>query len=149
LPERADFRDPEVQRLVAALEDELQALYGRPDQEPPELHAFDDGLVVVVRDDLGAAVACGALREVEPGVGELKRMYTVPAARGRGHGAAVLGALVAFARERGLARLILETGVRQPAAIALYEHAGFTRCDCFAPYEDEPDSVCLERRLDR
>jgi GNAT superfamily N-acetyltransferase len=147
-PQRADFRDPDVQRLVVALEAELLALYGRPDQEPPPADAFDGGVFVVVREG-GTAVACGGLRitDGEPGVGEIKRMFTVPAARGRGHARAVLEALVAFARERGLARLILETGVRQLAALALYEGAGWEPIARFAPYEDEPDSVCLERRL--
>ena len=88
------------------------------------------------------------LREREPGVGEIKRMYTLPAARGRGHASQILEALVASARARGLERLILETGDRQAAALALYAGAGWTRCPCFAPYGVEPDSVCFERRLD-
>ena len=100
MPERVDFRDADVQRLVAALEAELEALYGRPDQEQPPLDSFDDGVFVVIRDEERSrppVVSCGGLRERAPGVGEVKRMYTVPAARGQGHAAAMLEALVAFA----------------------------------------------------
>jgi putative acetyltransferase len=150
LPERVDFRCDEAQQLVTALEAELFGLYERPDQERPELDAFDDGVFVIVRDDSDPArpaVACGGLRERRPGVGEIKRMFTLPAARGQGHGRAVLDTLVADARQRRLARLILETGDRQTGALALYTGAGWTRCACFAPYDVEPDSVCFELEL--
>jgi GNAT superfamily N-acetyltransferase len=150
LPERVDFRSDEAQQLVTALEAELFGLYERPDQERPRLDAFDDGVFVVVRDEndpARPAVACGGLRERSPGVGEVKRMYTEPAARGQGHGRAILEAVVDYARSRGLARLILETGDRQTGALALYAGAGWTRCACFAPYDDEPDSVCFELEL--
>jgi putative acetyltransferase len=147
LPERVDFREPEVQELVGALEAELHALYGRPDQDAPADDAFDDGVFVVLRGPDGAALACGGLRVAAPGVGEIKRMFTVPSARGRGHAATVLASLVDFAERRGLERLILETGVKQTAALALYAGAGWTRCAPFGPYEDAPESICFERRL--
>jgi GNAT superfamily N-acetyltransferase len=147
LPERADFRDADVQRLIAALDAELEELYGRPDQDQPEPAAFDGGVFVVVRDENGAVVSCGGLKPHAPGVGELKRMYTVPSARGHGLARDVLDALVAFAVDEGYERLILETGVRQHAALRLYESAGFERIAPFAPYEDEPDSVCFGRSL--
>jgi len=145
LPERVDFRALEVQELIAALEAELRALYGRPDQDAPPLDAFDAGAFVVIRDEAGRAVACGGLRELEPGVGEIKRMYTVPDARGLGHGRAILDALLDVARELGLARVVIETGVRQPAAVAMYEHAGFASIPRYGPYELETDSVCMGR----
>jgi putative acetyltransferase len=143
LPERADFRDADVQRLIAALDAELEALYDRPDQEKPAADAFDGAVFVVVRDGDGAPLSCGGLKPHEPGVGEIKRMYTVPEARGRGLAREVLDALVAFAVEDGYERLILETGIHQPAAIHVYETAGWERIALFAPYEHEPDSVCF------
>ncbi len=147
MSERADFRDADVQRLIAALDAELEALYGRPDQDQPEPGAFDDGVFVVIRDENGALMSCGGLKPFSPGVGEIKRMYTLPEARGRGLARAVLDALVAFAQQEGYERLILETGTRQHAALRLYAAAGWERIPAFAPYEDEPDSVCLQRRL--
>jgi len=147
LPERVSFRDADVQRLIAALNAELEALYGRPDQDQPASHAFDDGVFVVVRDKDGAPLSCGGLKPHAPGVGEIKRMYTVPEARRRGLAREVLDALVAFAADDGYARLVLETGVRQGAALHLYEAAGWERIPAFAPYEDEPDSVCFGLKL--
>ena len=148
--ERADFRDPDVQRLIAALNDELEALYGRPDQDQPAPGAFDDGVFLVVRDEndpARPAVSCGGVKPHAPGVGEVKRMYTTPQLRGQGLGREVLDGLVDWAREAGLHRLILETGTRQRAALAMYERAGWDRIVPFGPYDDEPDSVCFGRSL--
>jgi len=71
----------------------------------------------------------------------------VPAYRGRGLSRLVLDRLEAIARERGLRRLILETGLRQPAAIRLYRSAGFRRTPTYGPYEERSSSVCYARRL--
>lgn len=80
-------------------------------------------------------------------VGELKRMYVRPALRGAGVGAALLRALVAQARQRGLARLRLETGIHQPEALALYERAGFHRRGPFGDYREDPLSLFMELDL--
>jgi GNAT superfamily N-acetyltransferase len=89
------------------------------------------------------------VRRIEPGVGEIKRMYVCPAARGLGIGRAVLDALEAEARALGLTRLVLETGVRQPEAIALYERVGYARIAAFGEYVDSPLSVCMGKDLPR
>lgn len=79
---------------------------------------------VVLYDD-GRPIALGGLRELGGGVGELKRMYVAPEARGRGHGRRVLERLEDEARERGLERLRLDTGEPMPEAQELYRSAGF------------------------
>lgn len=73
-----------------------------------------------------SAVACGGLRTLGPGLGEVKRMYVVPAARRRGHARRLLGALEDAAREAGLERLRLDTNAQQPEALKLYEACGYT-----------------------
>jgi GNAT superfamily N-acetyltransferase len=70
---------------------------------------------------------------------ELKRMFVTPAARGTGVAPRLVEAVVALA---GDARVILETGVRQPEAIRLYEKCGFTRIPNYQPYDQDPLSVC-------
>jgi len=70
-------------------------------------------------------VACGGLRTLGPGLGEIKRMYVVPAARRRGHARRLLGALELAAREIGLGRLRLDTNAQQPEALRLYEVTGY------------------------
>lgn len=77
------------------------------------------------------ATGCGAVHLISPDEAELKRMYVADAARGMGVGRALLVALEDAARELGAKRLVLETGVRQPEAIGLYESAGFERIEPF------------------
>jgi putative acetyltransferase len=75
----------------------------------------------------GRAVACGAIRAFADDTAEIKRMYVVPECRGRGFSKVVLAELERLARESGYAKVRLETGVRQPEAIALYERSGYQR----------------------
>ena len=95
----------------------------------------------------GKPVGCGAVRRVGERSGELKRMYVVPEERGRGIGRALLAALEAEARALGLTCLLLETGVRQAEAMALYRGAGFSDIAPFGEYAHSPLSVCLTKSL--
>jgi putative acetyltransferase len=92
-------------------------------------------------------VGCGALRPLEPGIGELKRMFVEKDVRRQGVASRVLGKLETIAREFGYHTLRLETGLRQPEAIRLYGSAGFARIPCYGQYVDNPLSVCFEKRL--
>jgi GNAT superfamily N-acetyltransferase len=144
----ATWDDPDVQRLAAAQQAELRARYegGQEPGTPPS--AADVAVVLVARDAAGAAVGCGALRPLGDDVAEIKRMYVVPAARGRGVSKLVLAGLEAAARDRGWTTLRLETGPRQPEAVALYEGAGYRPIAAFDPYVDDADSLFYERVLD-
>jgi len=71
-------------------------------------------------------------------VAEIKRMYTIPAARGQGVALALLRALEEAARQAGRNRIVLETGSAQPEAIGLYVKAGYARIPDFGHYKDEP-----------
>lgn len=102
--------------------------------------------VFIARDD-GKAVGCGALKRHEGGIGEVKRMYTRPSHRGRRIGAEIVQHIEALAREEGLKRLVLETGDQHPAAWAVYERAGFTRCGPVLDYPDSKWSVFYEKAL--
>ena len=111
-----------------------------------EQMAAVDTTVFVARDE-GAAVACGALRRHEDGVGEVKRMYTRPSHRGRKIGAAIVDRIETLARQEGMTRLVLETGDRHPAAWTVYERAGFTRCGPVLDYPDSAWSVFYQKSL--
>jgi GNAT superfamily N-acetyltransferase len=140
--EPAAWDDEEVQRLTTAQQAELRARYdgdGEPGTPPS---AADVSVVLVARDPAGTAVGCGALRALGDGVAEVKRMYVVPEARGRGVSKLVLAGLEDAARSRGWTLLRLETGPRQPEAIALYEGAGYRPIPAFGGYVDEPDAGC-------
>jgi len=145
----AAWDDADVRRLTAAQQAELRARYegGQEPGTPPS--AADVAVVLVARDAGGETVGCGALRPLGDGVAEIKRMYAVPAARGRGLSKLVLAGLEAAARDRGWTTLRLETGPRQPEAIALYDGAGYRPIAAFGPYADDADdSLFYERVLD-
>lgn len=112
-----------------------------------EQMAGPDTTVFVARDG-GVAVACGALRRHEGGIGEVKRMYTRRSHRGRKLGALIVERIEATARREGIGRLVLETGDRHPAAWTVYERAGFRRCGPLLDYPDSPWSVFYEKQLE-
>ena len=74
-------------------------------------------------------------------------MYVSPDARGRGIGRAVLAGLEAEARALGIVRLVLETGLHQGEALALYERDGFSRIPPFGEYVNSPLSACMAKDL--
>lgn len=98
----------------------------------------------------GAPVGCGAIRprdENSVHVAEIKRMFVHPTARRRGISRLVLARLEEAARDYGYTATILETGDRQLEAIALYEKAGYTRCDCWGKYLTSTWSLCYRKAL--
>lgn len=96
-------------------------------------------------------VGCGAIRPAPAPVGadacEIKRMYVRSEARGRGVSRALLAGLEAEATRLGYRRVVLETGVRQPEALALYESAGYTPIGAYGAFRESPLSRCYERVL--
>jgi GNAT superfamily N-acetyltransferase len=129
--------------LVDALDAELMERYGGGDDVhiTPSDFLAPQG-VFLIGAVSGRDVACGALRFLQDGVAEVKRMYVDPAVRGRGLSRVLLAALVERGRLAGYRELWLETGIKQPEAMALYESAGFTPIPSFGQYKDEPDSRC-------
>jgi GNAT superfamily N-acetyltransferase len=121
--------DPAASALVRAMEEWVTDNFGptTPDRTSTvtaDEMAPPDGMFVIVFED-GEAVAGGGVRRLEDGVGEIKRMFVVPSARGRGHGRRVLSALEEAAAELGYRRLRLDTAQSLPVAIALYRSAGY------------------------
>jgi GNAT superfamily N-acetyltransferase len=146
----ARWDDADVQRLAADQQAEIRARYDGKDEPGAHPSAADVSVVVVARADDGTPLGCGALRALGDGVAEVKRMFVVPAARGRGVSRAVLGALEDAARGRGWTTLRLETGPRQPEAIGLYTSAGYRPIDAFGAYAGDPDaedSLFFERTV--
>ena len=161
---RAHYEDPETQVLVDAMMadiDERYAADGPGDGDAPEvarrwaLHAEQvtppRGVFLVARL-AGESVGCGGVRRV-PGapadVAEIKRMYTVPAARGRGISRVLLAALEAEAAALGFRRLQLETGVRQPEAVQLYTSAGYHQIPDYGQYAGDQLTLCFAKELTR
>lgn len=132
--ERIPAVTDEVRSLIHELDSELAVAY-----TPEQMHGLTvnslfrlDLQFFIARID-GTAVGCGAVAFFD-GFAEVKRMYVRPAGRGSGVAQALLAHLEAVARAAGAPWLRLETGVRQPAAVRLYEASGFRPCSAFGPY---------------
>ena len=100
----------------------------------------------VLRQD-GRAVGCGGILLVGSDYGEIKRMFVRPAFRGKGLSKLMLEHLAAYALERGVNLLRLETGIHQREAIGLYERMGFVQIPPFGPYPNDRLSRCYEKRI--
>jgi GNAT superfamily N-acetyltransferase len=150
------YDDPTAAALRDRLTTELEERYrkaggGREHARPrrrPTSDQFEppDGVFLLAHAD-GGSVGCGGLRRWGPGIGEIKRMYVDPAARGRGVGRAILEGLESAGKGRGYHSIRLETGTPQPEAIRLYEAAGYVRID---PYRREwagELSLALQKHL--
>lgn len=148
---RAELTADVSRALIDSLNAELRGMYPEPGATHFNLQAEEvaDGrgvFLIVYRE--GTPVGCGALRVLDAETAELKRMYVSPALRGTGLGRRLVAALEAEARALGVRRLVLETGVRQTAALALYRATGFHPIPLFGEYCRSPDtSVCLGKNL--
>lgn len=149
------YDHPDAVKLIEEVQQEYVTRYGDPDVTPVDVSEFAPprGLFVVGYLD-GVPVACGGWRAhdgpaplLRQGDAELKRMYVVAAARGRGLSRVLLAELERTARNAGRKRVVLETGTRQPEAIALYRSSGYTDIPKFGAYRDHPLSVCLAKGL--
>ena len=147
-------RTADATRLLAEAFDELARRYADYSQTDaaqfPVEQAEQVGAVFLVARfaDSAAAVGCVVLRplpDFAERTAEMKRMFVVAEARGRGVGSALMAAVEREAHTLVYTRLRLETGVRQPEAIALYEKHGFVRIACWGAYAVDPDSVCYEK----
>ncbi len=148
--EAADPRSAEAAKLIRELSAELARRYdymedGSGDFAPEDVLG-PKGAFVIGRSG-GRPVACGAIRRLDEGVAELKRIFVETEFRGRGYSKVVMGELERIARERGYEVARLETGVRQPEAIALYEKLGYHRIKNYGKHAESEMSVCFEKRL--
>jgi GNAT superfamily N-acetyltransferase len=142
------FDSAPAQQLITAALADLGARYGGSgDETPVDPAEFEPpaGAFLVAYLN-GVPVGCGGWRS-HRGVAELKRMYTAPSARGRGVGRAVLAAVERSARDHGHTRMILECGVRQPEAIAMYEARGYERITDFGFYREHEGVRSYGRNL--
>ncbi|RII22262.1 N-acetylglutamate synthase [Streptomyces sp. YIM 130001] len=146
--EQVDWHHPDASALRAGQRAEIARRYGTDDSEPGVPPSADDiAVFLVAYADDGSPIACGALRDLDAGTGEIKRMYVDPPARGSGAASLVLAALEDRARARNLTRLRLETGDNQPDAVRFYTRSGYRRIPNFGPYADVAASQCYEREL--
>jgi GNAT superfamily N-acetyltransferase len=147
---RVAMTNPVVRQLITELNAELSIRYREPGAnhfqlDPAEVAAGQGAFLVAYAGS--EPVGCGAVRRNDPETAEIKRMYVVPAARSGGIARRVLAELEVEARRLGVSRLVLETGIRNPDALALYTRAGFAEIPPFGEYIGSPLSVCMAKDL--
>lgn len=142
---RTSSDDPAFRALVTQLDMDLAARDGEDNAFYAQFNSIDPLRHVVLVLDGDEAVGCGALKPFGPDGVEIKRMYTEASHRRRGVASIVLNELERWAKELGYARCVLETGRRQPEAIALYERHGYTGIPNYGPYVGVENSRCFEK----
>jgi GNAT superfamily N-acetyltransferase len=150
------FDHPDSLRLIAEIQQVYRERYGGMDSTELDPREFDvpGGFFVVGYAD-GEPVACGGWRARRAGDAaglcdgdaEVKRMYVAAAHRGRGYARAVLAELERAAAAAGQRRIVLETGTRQPEAIALYTSSGYAPMPAFGVYADSSESRYFAKPL--
>jgi putative acetyltransferase len=142
---RTDSANPDFIGLVKYLDADLAIGDGAEHSFYAQFNKIDLLKYVAVAYDEGAAIACGAIKEYAPGTMEVKRMYTSPENRGKGIAGKILTELENWALELGYQTCILETGVKQPEAIALYRKSGYQNIPNYGQYAGVQNSVCFEK----
>ena len=143
------YQDPVAVELVERVQQEYVVRYGGRDAAVVDPAEFSppEGLFLVAEVD-GVAAGCGGWRAHAPGVAEIKRMYVEPAFRRHGIARRLLAALEAAAAAAAYRHLLLNSGGRQPEALALYARAGYTPVPGFGVYAASPDGVFLGKDLE-
>ena len=146
--EEVPFESDLARSLVAEVQQEYVRRYGGHDETPvdPTQFAPPDGRFLIARVG-AAAIGCAGMRRHDDSTVEVKRMFVRVEHRRRGHARRLLAALEDQARDQGFRRVVLETGLAQPEAIALYESSGYLPVPGFGHYKDAPLSKSFAREL--
>lgn len=108
----------------------------------------DDLVDVVIAEEDGVDLGHAALRALAAGGYEVKKVYVVPEARGRGISRILMSAIEDAAREKGETRILLQTGWKQHEAVALYESSGYEHVPAFGPYVGLENMIYMAKTLD-
>ncbi|TMI96950.1 MAG: GNAT family N-acetyltransferase [Bacteroidetes bacterium] len=146
---RTDSDNPDFIHLVKHLDAELAVLDGDEHAFYAQLNKTNKIKHVIVAYENDKPISCGAIREYSPAIMEVKRMYTIPASRGKGIATKILNELEKWASELSYQKCILETGKRQPDAIGLYQKNGYKSIPNYGKYVEMENSVCFEKDITR
>jgi putative acetyltransferase len=145
---RESPRQDDVIALIRQSDALMQSLYPAESNhlvDVESLAAFN--VHFLVAREQGRALGCGAFVLGEAGQAEMKRVFVAPAARGKGIARVLMEALEREAAQLGVTLMQLETGIKQPEAIALYRKFGYAARGPFGTYKSDPLSLFMEKRL--
>ena len=144
---RTDSQNNDFQLLVKELDADLAIRDGDEHSFFDQFNKIDLIKYVIVASINDVAVGCGAIKEYDQQTMEVKRMYVKPEYRGKGIASTILNHLENWTKELNYSKCILETGIKQPEAIALYTKSNFIKIPNYGQYADIESSVCFEKVL--
>ena len=144
---RTHSDDPDFIKLVKLLDADLAERDGKEHSFYAAFNKIDAIKYVVLAYANETPLGCGAIKEYEPNVMEIKRMYVAPESRGKGIATKILSELENWAAELSFAKCILETGKKQPEAIRLYEKNGYKLIPNYGQYAGIENSLCFEKEI--
>ncbi len=144
---RTDSDNSDFRELVALLDQDLQIRDGDEHSFYAQFNKIDKIRHVVVAYAGGEAVGCGAIKEYAKDTAEIKRMFVRAEWRGRGIAKSILSELEAWASELNYSECILETGLKQPEAVALYQKSGYETIPNYGQYNGVENSVCMRKLI--
>jgi GNAT superfamily N-acetyltransferase len=144
---RTDSENKDFIELVRHLDAELAIRDGDEHAFYAQFNKVAKLKHVVLAYEDGKALGCGAIRALDSGEMEVKRMFVPLENRGKGIATKVLLELENWAREMSFTRCVLETGLKQPEAIRLYEKNGYERIPNYGQYIDVGNSVCFGKQI--
>ena len=143
---KTNSNNSDFQKLTRLFDDYLVEIDGdEKDFFAQYNQIYIDNVIVCYEDEI--AVGCGAFKEYEPTVAEIKRMFVLPGKRGKGIASTVLNALEIWAKENGFQHSILETSNQLTNAISLYQKSGYEVIPNYGQYIDVESSVCMKKIL--
>jgi putative acetyltransferase len=144
---RTDSDNQDFIDLVKYLDVDLAKRDGNEHSFYAQFNKINKIKYVVVAYENSQPVGCGAIKEYSPNTMEVKRMYTLPENRGKGIASKVLTELETWAAELPYEKCILETGKKQPEAIAFYKKNGYKLIPNYGQYAGIENSVCFEKDI--
>jgi putative acetyltransferase len=145
---RTNANDMTFRSLVGELDAELKVRDGEEHSFYAQFNKIDKIRHVVLAYDQDVPVGCGAVKEYSQDTMEIKRMFVRVGSRGKGIASIILVELENWCREMDIKKCLLETGIKQPDAIRLYEKNDYKRITNFGQYENAWNSVCFEKNLE-
>ncbi len=144
---RTNSNNPDFRELVALLDADMQIRDGAEHAFYAQFNKIDKIREVIVAYENEKAVGCGAFREYTANVAEIKRMFVRPENRGCGIAGKILNELETWAKELKFSEFVLETGVKQPEAIRLYQKSGYEISSSYGQYLNVKNSVCMKKPI--
>ncbi len=135
----------EISEMSASLHADLELRYGKGSIEEFIEENKHMMIFFAAADEENIVAACGALKHFDNRTAEIKRMYVKDDYRGRGLSKLILRELEDTALRMDYSRIVLETGLKQPEAMSLYEKFGYTKIKPYGRHKDDPDSICYEK----